>query len=44
MSTWAETEFKGIEVGENAIIGTTRKGMDDIFEAQDDYIAEHPEG
>ena len=42
MAVWSETDL-GVDVGENAVIGTTRKGMDDIFQVQDEYLAANPD-
>lgn len=38
---WAETEFKGLSVTEDAVIATTRSGIDRNFEASEEYLEEH---
>ena len=42
MSLWAETDI-GAEIAEDIVVTLTRGGIDDIFEAQDLYIDEHPD-
>lgn len=38
---WAETVFDGLSVTDDAVIATTRDGMDKNFEAVEDYLSEH---
>lgn len=42
MTTWAETDL-GFDPGENAVIGTTRQGMDKIFDAQNEWVGANKE-
>ncbi|MFT4625557.1 MAG: hypothetical protein ACI8PZ_004225 [Myxococcota bacterium] len=37
---WAETEF-GLKVSDDVVIGTTRGGIDNNFQAADDWLAEN---
>lgn len=37
---WSETEL-GTEVGDDVMLAATRGGIDDIFEATEDWLAEH---
>jgi hypothetical protein len=38
---WSETEFDGLDVSDDMVIGTTRSGIDKIFATADDYLAEN---
>ena len=40
-SLWSETEFDGLSVSDDAVIATTRSGIDRNFEAAEDYLAEN---
>ncbi len=40
MSSWAQTTFTGVDFDDELILGTTRVGIDDIFEHQDRWLAE----
>ncbi|HCP47331.1 MAG TPA: hypothetical protein DIU15_14915 [Deltaproteobacteria bacterium] len=42
MALWAETDI-GAEIAEEVVVNLTRGGIDDIFQAQDLYIDEHPD-
>lgn len=35
---WSETEFEGLSVSDEAVISTTRSGIDKNFEAGEDYL------
>lgn len=41
LTLWSETEFKGLSVSDDAVIKTTRAGIDKNFKAADDYITEN---
>ena len=41
LTLWSETEFKGLNVGDDAVIATTRTGIDKNFEAADEYLDEN---
>lgn len=41
LTLWSETEFIGINVGDDAVIATTRSGIDKNFTAADDYLDEN---
>jgi hypothetical protein len=38
LSLWSESEFDGLSVSDDAVIATTRSGIDRNFEAADDYL------
>lgn len=38
LTLWSETEFKGLNVSDDAVIATTRAGIDKNFEAGDEYL------
>jgi hypothetical protein len=40
-SLWSETEFDGLDVSDDMVIGTTRSGIDKIFATAEDYLAEN---
>ena len=41
LTLWSETEFVGLNVGDDAVIATTRTGIDKNFEAADEYLDEN---
>lgn len=41
LSLWSETELGGINVSDDTIAGTTRVGIDDNFDAQEDWLDEN---
>jgi len=40
LSLWTESEFKGINVSDDMVVGTVRKGIEDNFIAADAYLSE----
>jgi len=41
LSLWTETEFKGLNVSDDTVVATVRKGIEDNFIAADDYLSEN---
>lgn len=41
LALWSETEFKGLNVGDDAVVATTRGGIDRNFNATEDWLAEN---
>ncbi len=41
LTLWSETEFKGVSFPEDAVISTTRNGIDDNFKAADAWLSEN---
>jgi hypothetical protein len=40
LSLWTETEFKGLNVSDDTVVATVRKGIEDNFIAADAYLSE----
>ncbi|TNE88934.1 MAG: hypothetical protein EP330_13060 [Deltaproteobacteria bacterium] len=40
LALWSETEFDGLNVSDEVVAGTTRKGIDDNYNAQEDFLIE----
>ena len=38
LALWSETEFDGLNVSDEAVAGTTRKGIDDNMQAQEAHL------
>lgn len=43
LALWSETEFDGLDIGDDLVIRTTRAGIDKNFKAADDWLTEQIE-
>lgn len=42
LALWTETELGGLDLSDDAVAATTRGGIDDIFQAAEDWLEDHP--